>query len=443
MKFAGIIAEYDPFHNGHAWQLAQAKALGAQHVAVAMSCGLTQRGALPLLPEAVRVQAALQCGADLIFALPAPCACAGAEAFARAGVRILAAAGCDALVFGAETPDAALLMEAARVLNSEAYRTELKRQLAAGARSFAAARQAAVEALCPGTALAALLDKPNNNLAVEYCKAILEQEAPMTPVPLPRVGAGHGQALAESGHAQFASASALRALWAEQGADALTPYVPEKALKLYKKAEIDGMYTDYVAAGRCELALLRAACARPEPFCRSAGRFRGVGPPVGKRRAQLHRPAPAAGRADHCALPPGADAPPCHGCGTGLCGGDRACPAALSAFAGGKAESTCAAEACIPAAEPLAGKAGKRKRCLRPYGGGTGSSQRFWRTVPPGARADGGSISSKNYLFDELTKNNRKKFMQKHLCPDGLWCMIKAMQCWIQQIRTESENRTQ
>ena len=257
MKFAGIIAEYDPFHNGHAWQLAQAKALGAQHVAVAMSCGLTQRGALPLLPEAVRVQAALQCGADLIFALPAPCACAGAEAFARAGVRILAAAGCDALVFGAETPDAALLMEAARVLCSAAYRTELKRQLAAGARSFAAARQAAVE-------------------AVEYCKAILEQEAPMTPVPLPRVGAGHGQALAESGHAQFASASALRALWAEQGADALTPYVPEKALELYKKAEIDGMYTEHAAAGRCELALLRAACARPEPFAAVRGVSEGL-----------------------------------------------------------------------------------------------------------------------------------------------------------------------
>ena len=72
MKFAGIIAEYDPFHNGHAWQLAQARALGAQRVAVAMSCGLTQRGALPLLPEAVRVQAALACGADLVFACPRP-----------------------------------------------------------------------------------------------------------------------------------------------------------------------------------------------------------------------------------------------------------------------------------------------------------------------------------------------------------------------------------
>ena len=98
----------------------------------------------------------------------------------------------------------------------------------------------------------------------------------MTPVPLPRVGACHGQALAESGHTQFASASALRALWAEQGADALTPYVPEKALGLYKKAEIDGMYTDHAAAGRCELALLRAACARPEPFAAVRGVSEGL-----------------------------------------------------------------------------------------------------------------------------------------------------------------------
>jgi len=276
MKFAGIIAEYDPFHNGHAWQLAQARELEAQHVAVAMSCGLTQRGSLPLLPEAVRVQAALRCGADFVFALPAPCACAGAEAFARAGVRILAAAGCDALVFGAETPDAELLMEAARVLSSEAYSTELKRQLAAGARSFAAARQAAVEALHPNTELAALLDKPNNNLAVEYCKAILEQNAPLTPVPLPRVGADHGQTLAESGHAQFASASALRALWEEQGADALTPYVPEGVLELYQQAERGGAYTDYNAAGRCELALLRSACAQPGEFAQVRGVSEGL-----------------------------------------------------------------------------------------------------------------------------------------------------------------------
>ena len=51
MKFAGIIAEYDPFHNGHAWQLAQAKALGAERVAVAMSCSLVQRGRCPSCPK--------------------------------------------------------------------------------------------------------------------------------------------------------------------------------------------------------------------------------------------------------------------------------------------------------------------------------------------------------------------------------------------------------
>ena len=274
-KLAGIIAEYDPFHNGHAWQLQQAKALGAQRVAVAMSCGLTQRGALPLLPESVRVQAALTCGADLVFALPAPYACSGAECFARAGVQLLAAAGCDALVFGAETPDAALLMEAARVLSGAEYRTALKAWLAAGARSFAAARQAAVEAVCPGTGLAALLDKPNNNLAVEYCKAILELGVSLVPIPLPRQGAGHGQALTETG-GQFASASALRTLWQSGGADAAAPYVPAKVLPLYREAFAAGQYTDLAAAQRCQLALLRSRCAGTAPFAQVRGISEGL-----------------------------------------------------------------------------------------------------------------------------------------------------------------------
>ena len=274
-KLAGIIAEYVPFHNGHAWQLQQAKALGARRVAVAMSCGLTQRGALPLLPESVRVQAALTCGADLVFALPAPYACSGAECFARAGVQLLAAAGCDALVFGAETPDAALLMEAARVLSGAEYRTALKARLAAGARSFAAARQAAVEAVCPGTGLAALLDKPNNNLAVEYCKAILELGASLVPIPLPRQGAGHGQALTETG-GQFASASALRTLWQSGGADAAAPYVPAEVLPLYREAYAAGQYTDLAAAQRCQLALLRSRCAGTAPFAQVRGISEGL-----------------------------------------------------------------------------------------------------------------------------------------------------------------------
>ena len=273
----GIIAEYDPFHNGHAWQLARARALGGgQPVAVALSCGLTQRGAVPLLPERVRVQAALACGADLVFALPAPYACAGAEAFARAGVSLLAAAGCSGLVFGAETPDAGRLLQAARVLAGDDYRAALKAALAAGARSFAAARQAAVEAAAPGTGLAELLDKPNNNLAIEYCKAILQLGAAMTPIPLPRRGANHGEAL--NGSARFASASALRALWAEGGAPAIRPFVPEAVYPLYAEADAAGAFTDFAAAGRCELALLRAQCGpfAEEPFAHTRGVSEGL-----------------------------------------------------------------------------------------------------------------------------------------------------------------------
>lgn len=255
MTFAGIIAEYDPFHRGHGWQLAAAHQLGARHVAVALSCGLTQRGAPPLLPEPVRTRAALLSGASLVFALPAPWAMSGAESFARAGVHLLAAAGCDALVFGAETPDAGLLTQAAQVLASSAYREALKSRLAAGARNFAAARQAAVEQVCPGAGLADLLDRPNNNLAVEYCKAILELHAPLTPVPLARQGADHGQARTSG---QYASASALRDLWARQGPAALAPYVPETALPLYREAYAKGQYTDFRAVSLAVLSRLRA-----------------------------------------------------------------------------------------------------------------------------------------------------------------------------------------
>lgn len=275
MYFAGIIAEYDPFHNGHAWQLAAARAHGAKYVAVALSCGLTQRGALPLLPESVRVAAALASGADLVFALPAPYACAGAEAFAQAGVALLSAAGCDGLVFGAETPDPALLTQTAQLLLTQDYRTALRAALANGARSFAAARQAAVQSLCPDSGAAALLDKSNNNLAVEYCKAILSQGAALTPVPLGRQGADHGQALG-SGGGPYASASALRRLWTTSGPEALTDYLPPSALPFYRQARTQGMDTDFAAAHLAQLALLRARTTGPDCFAGVRGVSEGL-----------------------------------------------------------------------------------------------------------------------------------------------------------------------
>ena len=133
MEFAGIITEYDPFHNGHAAQLAEVRRAGARCIAVCMSSGAVQRGGVPILPEEVRVRAALASGADLVVALPAPYACTTAEQFAAAGVYLLAALGCDTLAFGAETPDASRLMQAAALVQTEALQPLLREKLAEAA----------------------------------------------------------------------------------------------------------------------------------------------------------------------------------------------------------------------------------------------------------------------------------------------------------------------
>ena len=87
MRTAGIIAEYNPFHNGHAHQISRVRALGFDAVVCVMSPGVVQRGSLALMPAQVRAEAALSCGADVVLCLPAPYAAASAEAFAAAGVR--------------------------------------------------------------------------------------------------------------------------------------------------------------------------------------------------------------------------------------------------------------------------------------------------------------------------------------------------------------------
>ena len=252
--FVGIIAEYNPFHNGHAAQLAAARAAGASCIAVAMSAGAVQRGEVPILPESVRVRAALASGADIVAALPAPYACAGAEAFAAAGVQLLAALGCDTLAFGAETPNAALLMKAARILLSEKINDDLHKNLDAG-QTFAAARAAAVEAVCLG--MGALLREPNNILGVEYCKAILTQNAAMTPLPLPRLGTGHGGTTGQHGGVAMASAGYLRTLPVADWA----PFVPASAQTLYLQAKADGLLRSNVKFDTALLALLRTQTA--------------------------------------------------------------------------------------------------------------------------------------------------------------------------------------
>ena len=210
MNVAGIIAEYNPFHRGHAWQIDETRrALGADTAVVcAMSGHWVQRGECALTDKWTRTAMALRGGADLVLELPTPWACASAETFARGGVGVLAATGVvDTLSFGSESGDLEGLRRAAACLDSEGYRTVLRRFLDGGL-PFAACRHAAAEELL-GEEAAACLGGANDNLGVEYLRAL---PPGMGALAVRRTGARHDGG-PEGG---FASASVLRG-WLRQG----------------------------------------------------------------------------------------------------------------------------------------------------------------------------------------------------------------------------------
>lgn len=265
MRFVGIIAEYHPFHNGHAAQLEMVRQMGGERIAVAMSPQVVQRGQLALLSARARTRAALEAGADLVAALPAPYACATAQRFGAAGVAILTALGADTLAFGAEGGTGEEFMELARLLNANAFGEPLRRELARGS-TFAAARARAVEEIAP--ALAYLLQTPNNILGVEYCRAILEQNSPLQPLPLPRRGTGH-----DSDHPAppYASASWLRHQFRENGLESWAPYVPARALEIYRTALEAGEFLEPARAETAILSRLRAMTSRELGKIRQTG----------------------------------------------------------------------------------------------------------------------------------------------------------------------------
>ena len=207
MPVIGIIAEYNPFHLGHAYQIKEARRLvGADSPVVAvMSGNFVQRGEAALLHKHARAEAAVRCGADLVLELPTAWAAATAEVFARGGVALLAAAGVVThLCFGSECADLVALEQTAACLDGGAYRRALGRRLERGG-TFAAARQAAAEEAAGPSARC--LARPNDALAVEYLRALRALGAPMTPLAVRRVGAAHDSDEAGEG---FASASAIR-----------------------------------------------------------------------------------------------------------------------------------------------------------------------------------------------------------------------------------------
>ena len=211
MKTVGIIAEYNPFHNGHEHHLAAAKEMtGADYCIVVMSGDFVQRGAPAIMGKYIRAQAALANGADLVLELPVYYASSSAEYFASGAVALLDKLGItDTLCFGSECGDIKVLSELADALLYETpeFKRILKQQMKAGS-SYPQARNHALAATAPHlTGALHVLQSPNNILGLEYMKAIKKRQSTIQAYTLNRLGSGYHTAGLET---SYSSALAIR-----------------------------------------------------------------------------------------------------------------------------------------------------------------------------------------------------------------------------------------
>lgn len=238
MKAAAIIAEYNPFHNGHCLQINFLRQQGYTHVVAVMSGHFVQRGEGALFSKWVRAQAALINGVDLVLELPIGYSVAGAETFAKGGVAILQKLGCiDALCFGCETDDLAALTRVADVLDTPQWQQRLTGHLQKGL-PFAQAREEAVRAVL-GDQFGALLRQPNAILGVEYIKWLRRFGCNIAPLPLKRQHVGHDSIQT---HQNIASASFVRQTLLANKPQTAKAFVPQNVWALYADAWQNGQY---------------------------------------------------------------------------------------------------------------------------------------------------------------------------------------------------------
>lgn len=264
MTVCGIVAEYNPFHAGHAHHIAETRRiLGADSAVVcAMSGNFVQRGDLAVMEKYARAEAAVRCGADLVLETPLAACLSSAEGFARGAVSLLDALGCvNHLSFGAEQADLALLQQAAAL--SLRQSETLRQGLAAGL-PYAAAMQQAVSAA--DAEAGALLASPNNTLGVEYLRALAAHGSRMQPLAIERKGGAHDSDTPADG---LPSASYLRGLLADGDAAACRPLMPEASFAVLEREIQRGAAP--VTRSAVDLAILahlrRLDAAALIPFC--------------------------------------------------------------------------------------------------------------------------------------------------------------------------------
>ena len=210
MNITGIIAEYNPFHNGHAYHIEETrKQTQADYIIAIISGNFVQRGAPAAADKYLRTRLALLGGADLVLELPVFGAVSSAETFAKSGIHILDRLNCVTHIsFGAESPDTDRLFSLAALFAGEPapYRELLSSYLKEGL-SFPAARQAAAVKYLHLDTDPSALNLPNNILGIEYLKALMQSDSDLIPCIIPRQGNSYHDT---DIHRGFSSATALR-----------------------------------------------------------------------------------------------------------------------------------------------------------------------------------------------------------------------------------------
>lgn len=238
----GIIAEYNPFHNGHLYQIQKAKELtGADTVIAVMSGNFTQRGDTSLINKFEKTKIALQNEVDMVIELPTIYSISSAENFALGGIKILNEIGnIDYLVFGIEEDNLQELQAIADVLVNEndEFKSKIKTELDKG-NSYPKAREIALKKVLSSENIENIMKKPNNILAIEYLKAIKTTNSNIKPIGIKRKNAMHND---KNINENYASGTYIRKLFIENNFDEISKVVPKYTYEKLLELKSQGTY---------------------------------------------------------------------------------------------------------------------------------------------------------------------------------------------------------
>lgn len=241
-KRIGIIAEYNPFHNGHLYQIQKAKELtGADTVITVMSGNFTQRGDTSLINKFEKAKIALQNEVDMVIELPTIYSISSAENFALGGVKILNEIGnIDYLVFGIEEENLEKLQAIADVLVNEddEFKRNIKEELDKG-NSYPKAREMALKKVLSSENVENIMQKPNNILAIEYLKALKTTNSKIKPFAIKRKNTMHND---ENINENYASGTYIRKLFIENNFNEIKKVVPKYTYERLLELKNHGNY---------------------------------------------------------------------------------------------------------------------------------------------------------------------------------------------------------